>query len=59
MTKIDWRTLKLFDLCKARVRILMKERTVLPTLIEVLDGDGCSQFQLQWSELKMLGEVEK
>ena len=38
MTKIDWRTLKLFDLCKVRVRILMKERTVLPTLIEVLDG---------------------
>ena len=22
-------------------------------------GDGCSQFLLQWSELKKLGEVEK
>ena len=38
MTKIDWRMLKLFDLCKVRVRILMKERSVLSALIEVLDG---------------------
>ena len=38
VTEIDWRTLKLFDLCKARVRVLMKEWLVLPSLIEVLDG---------------------
>ena len=38
MTKIDWRTVKLYDLCKARVRILMKKHSVLPALIEVLDG---------------------
>nr|CAN67046.1 hypothetical protein VITISV_001151 [Vitis vinifera] len=36
--EIDWRTLKLYDLCKARVRILVKERSILPTLIAVLDG---------------------
>ena len=36
--EIDWRTLKLFDLSKVRVRILMKERIVLPVLIEVIDG---------------------
>ena len=39
VTEIDWRTLKLFDLCKVRVRILMKERVVLLALIEVLDGE--------------------
>ncbi|RVW86195.1 hypothetical protein CK203_046068 [Vitis vinifera] len=38
VTEIDWRTLKLFYLSKARVRVVMKERSVLPTLIEVLDG---------------------
>ncbi|WJZ95283.1 hypothetical protein VitviT2T_014063 [Vitis vinifera] len=38
VTEIDWQTLKLFDLCKARVRILMKEWSVLSALIEVLDG---------------------
>ena len=38
VTKIDWRTLKLFYLSKARVRVVMKERSVLPVLIEVLDG---------------------
>ncbi|RVX23840.1 hypothetical protein CK203_000086 [Vitis vinifera] len=38
MTEIDWQTLKLYDLCKVRMRILMKERSVLPALIEVLDG---------------------
>ena len=38
MTEIDWQTLKLFDLCKARVRVVMKERSVLSALIEVLDG---------------------
>ena len=36
--EIDWRTLKLFDLSKARVRIAMKDRSVLPALIEVTDG---------------------
>ena len=40
MTEIDWQTLKLYDLCKVRMRILMKERSVLPALIEVLDR-GC------------------
>ena len=39
VTEIDWRTLKLFDLNKVRVRIAMKDRTILPTLIEVIDGD--------------------
>ena len=38
VTEIDWRTVKLYDLCKARVRILMKKCSVLPLLIEVLDG---------------------
>ena len=38
-TEIDWRTLKLYDLSKARVRIAMKDRSVLPALIEVTDGD--------------------
>ena len=36
--EIDWRTLKLFDLCKARVRVVMKEQPIIPALIEVLDG---------------------
>ena len=39
VTEIDWRTLKLFDLSKARVRIAMKDRSVLLALIEVIDGD--------------------
>ena len=38
VTEIDWRTLKLFYLSKARVKVVMKERLVLPALIEVLDG---------------------
>lgn len=38
MTEIDWRTLKLFDLSKARVKVVMKERSVLPALIEMVDG---------------------
>ena len=37
VTKFDWRTLKLFDLNKAMVRISMKERSVFPTLIKVMD----------------------
>ena len=39
MTEIDWQTLKLFDLSNARIRIAMKDRSVLPALIEVIDGD--------------------
>ena len=39
MTEIDWQMLKLFDLSKARVRIAMKDRLVLPALIEVTNGD--------------------
>ena len=39
MTEINWRTLKLFDLSKAKIRIAMKERSILPALIEVIDGD--------------------
>ncbi|RVW69476.1 hypothetical protein CK203_054478 [Vitis vinifera] len=38
VTEIDWRTLKLFDLSKARVKVVMKERSVLPALIEVVEG---------------------
>ena len=37
MTEINWRTLKLYDLCKVRVGIFMKEQSVLLALIEVLD----------------------
>ena len=37
--EIDWRTLKLFDLSKARVRIAMKDRSVLLALIEVTYRD--------------------
>ena len=39
VTEIDWGTLKLFDLSKARVRIAMKDRSVLSALIEMTDGD--------------------
>ena len=38
-TEIDWQTLKLYDLCKARVRVVMKERSFLLALIEVLDEE--------------------
>ena len=38
-TEIDWRTLKLFNLSKARVRIAIKDKSILPALIEVTDGD--------------------
>ena len=37
--EIDWRTLKLFDLSKTRVRIAMKDRSVLLALIEVTYRD--------------------
>ncbi|KAJ9687807.1 hypothetical protein PVL29_013850 [Vitis rotundifolia] len=39
VSEIDWQTLKLFNLSKVRVRIAMKERSVLPALLEVTDGD--------------------
>ena len=39
VTEIDWRTLKLFDLSKARVRIAMKDKSVLPALLEVTNED--------------------
>ena len=39
VTKIDWRTLKLFDLSRVRLRIAMKDRPILPALLEVTDGD--------------------
>ena len=32
VTEINWKMLKLFDLSKARVRVVMKERSVLPAL---------------------------
>lgn len=38
MVEIDWRIVKLFDLSKARVKISMKEHTVLIALIKVKDG---------------------
>ena len=38
VTEIDWQTIKLFDLSKARVRVVMKKRSILPAFIEVLDG---------------------
>ena len=39
VNEIDWRTLKLFDLSKARLKIAMKDRAILPALLEVTDGD--------------------
>ena len=39
MTEIDWRMLKFFYLSKTRVRIAMKDQSVLPALIEMIDGD--------------------
>ena len=38
MVEIDWCTLKLYDLSKVKVRVEMKEHTVLPGLMEVKDG---------------------
>ncbi|RVW86696.1 hypothetical protein CK203_039842 [Vitis vinifera] len=37
--EIDWRTLKLFDLSRARLKIVMKDRAILPAMLEVTDGD--------------------
>ena len=39
VNEIDWRTLKLFDLSRARLKIAMKDRAILPALLEVTDGD--------------------
>ena len=38
VVEIDWRIVKLFDLSKARVKISMKEHTILIALIKVKDG---------------------
>ena len=37
--KEDCRTLKLFDLSRARLKIVMKDRAILPAMLEVTDGD--------------------
>ena len=37
--KEDCRTLKLFDLRRARLKIVMKDRAILPAMLEVTDGD--------------------
>ncbi|RVX23042.1 hypothetical protein CK203_008444 [Vitis vinifera] len=37
--EIDWHTLKLFDLSRARLKIVMRDRAILPTMLEVTDGD--------------------
>ncbi|RVW35222.1 hypothetical protein CK203_101902 [Vitis vinifera] len=37
--EIDWRTLKLFDLSRARLKIVMRDRAILPAMLEVTDGD--------------------
>ncbi|RVW34503.1 putative ribonuclease H protein [Vitis vinifera] len=37
--EIDWRTLKLFDLSSARLKIVMRDRAILPAMLEVTDGD--------------------
>ncbi|RVW91924.1 hypothetical protein CK203_030097 [Vitis vinifera] len=34
VNEIDWRTLKLFDLSRARLKIAMKDRAILPALLE-------------------------
>ncbi|KAJ9677519.1 hypothetical protein PVL29_022488 [Vitis rotundifolia] len=39
VNEIDWRTLKLFDLSRARLKIVMKDRAILPAILEVTDGD--------------------
>ncbi|RVW73407.1 hypothetical protein CK203_052989 [Vitis vinifera] len=59
VTEIDWRTLKLFDLSRVRLRIAMKDRAILPALLEVTDGIGCLQLSSWWSEMKKVGEVVK
>ncbi|RVW38033.1 hypothetical protein CK203_108593 [Vitis vinifera] len=39
VNEIDWRTLKLFDLSRARLKIVMKDRAILLAMLEVTDGD--------------------
>ncbi|RVW61321.1 hypothetical protein CK203_020670 [Vitis vinifera] len=39
VNEIDWRTLKLFDLSRARLKIAMRDKAILPALLEVSDGD--------------------
>ena len=39
VNEIDWQTLKLFDLSRARLKIAMKDRAILPAPLEVTDGD--------------------
>ena len=39
VNEIDWHTLKLFDLSRARLKIAMRDRAILPALLEVSDGD--------------------
>ena len=53
VTEINWRTSKLFDLSKAKIRIAMKERSVLPALIEVIDEDWVFTISVA-----MVGEEE-
>ena len=38
VNEIDWRMLKLFDLSRARLKIAMKDRAILPAMLEVTDG---------------------
>ncbi|RVW99789.1 hypothetical protein CK203_029171 [Vitis vinifera] len=39
VNEIDWRTLKLFDLSRARLKIAMRDKAILPALLEVSDGE--------------------
>ncbi|RVX08577.1 hypothetical protein CK203_014299 [Vitis vinifera] len=53
VTEINWQTSKLFDLSKVKIRIAMKERSVLPALIEVIDVDWVFTISVA-----MVGEEE-
>ena len=52
VVEINWRTVKLFDLSKARVRISMKECTVLPALIKVKDGKWVFTILVAMAEIE-------
>ncbi|RVW87767.1 hypothetical protein CK203_043989 [Vitis vinifera] len=52
VVEINWRTVKLFDLSKARVRISMKECTVLPALIKVKDGEWVFTILVAMAEIE-------
>ena len=39
VNEIDWQPLKLFDLSRARLKLALKDRTILPAPVEVTDGD--------------------